>query len=154
MERFEECIFTNMCLIRKGEDILIQIRTKSDWPGVTFPGGHVEKGESFDDAVKREVKEETGLTLNSAKLKAIEEFKSIKGEDRHVILLYESDDFTGEITSVGKQEDKIMWIKESELFNMPLSDDLDVMYKAIVDDKISELVYYYDENGEYRKKFV
>ncbi len=114
----------------------------------------MEKGESFDDAVKREVKEETGLTLNSAKLKAIEEFKSIKGEDRHVILLYESDDFTGEITSVGKQEDKIMWIKESELFNMPLSDDLDVMYKAIVDDKISELVYYYDENGEYRKKFV
>jgi len=153
MERFENAIFTNMCLIRKDDEILIQIRTKTDWPGVTFPGGHVEKNESFDDSIKREVFEETGLKLNSVKLKAIEEYKPIKGEDRHVILLYESSDFSGQI-SKNSNEDEIMWIKENELFNYQLSDDLDVMYKAIVDENVSELVYYYDENGEYKKKLV
>ena len=36
-------------------------RKKRDWPGITFPGGHIESGESFTDAVIREVQEETGL---------------------------------------------------------------------------------------------
>ena len=41
----------------------MQERKKKDWPGYTLPGGHVEMGESFVDAVVREMKEETGLTV-------------------------------------------------------------------------------------------
>ena len=43
MHTKELTIFTNMCLIYKDNQILVQERTKSDWPGITLPGGHVEK---------------------------------------------------------------------------------------------------------------
>ncbi|MFC3389660.1 NUDIX domain-containing protein [Salinicoccus sesuvii] len=40
---------------------------KQNWPGVTFPGGHIEKNESFHDAVVREVFEETGPHYQKSK---------------------------------------------------------------------------------------
>jgi len=151
MRELEKNIITNMCLIYKNDEILVQLRTKSDWPGITFPGGHVEKDENFDESIKREVKEETGLILNSVKLCGIEEFKHIQGEDRHIILLYKSNDFSGEIKQ-NKNEDKIFWIKRKDLFNYELSTDLDIMLKVIEDETISELIYYKD-GDEYKTMF-
>lgn len=40
----EKTILTNMCMVYDGERILVQERVKDDWSGITFPGGHVEKG--------------------------------------------------------------------------------------------------------------
>ena len=43
MSRSEPAIFTNMCMICDGHgNVLVQDRRNPDWPGVTFPGGHVE----------------------------------------------------------------------------------------------------------------
>lgn len=55
---------TTLCMIenQKGE-ILVQDRQKPDWPGWTFPGGHVEKDEALTTAVIREIKEECGLII-------------------------------------------------------------------------------------------
>ena len=49
--------FTNLCMVRDSDRVLVMDRKKEDWPGITFPGGHVEAGESFTEAVIREVKE-------------------------------------------------------------------------------------------------
>ena len=43
-------------MVRDGDRVLVIDRKKEDWPGITFPGGHVEAGESFTEAVIREVK--------------------------------------------------------------------------------------------------
>ena len=64
MNRRESVEFVNMCLIKNGDKVLVQDRVSPNWPGITFPGGHVERCESFVDAVIREVKEETGLTIS------------------------------------------------------------------------------------------
>ena len=60
----ERCELTNLCMITDAENrILVQDRTDPSWPGICFPGGHVEPGESFVASVIREIQEETGLTI-------------------------------------------------------------------------------------------
>ncbi|MDD4494287.1 MAG: NUDIX domain-containing protein [Eubacteriales bacterium] len=51
--------FTTMVMIQDKHTgkVLVQNRVKS-WKGLSFPGGHVENGESFYDCAVREVKEE------------------------------------------------------------------------------------------------
>ena len=56
MNRRESVEFVNMCMIKNGDKVLVQDRVSPDWPGITFPGGHVERSESFVDAVIREVR--------------------------------------------------------------------------------------------------
>ena len=64
MASSEKAIFTNLCMIYDDAgNLLVQDRKDPQWPGITFPGGHVEPGESFVESVIREVYEETGLTI-------------------------------------------------------------------------------------------
>ena len=55
MSRTENVELTVLCLIEDGDRILLQNRIKKDWRGYTLPGGHVEPGESFVEAVIREM---------------------------------------------------------------------------------------------------
>ena len=63
MSRQIPVTLTNMCMVYDGDKVLVQDRTDPDWPGITFPGGHIESGESFCASVIREVFEETGLYI-------------------------------------------------------------------------------------------
>lgn len=144
--RVESCKLTNMCLLKKDNQILVQERIKDDWPGLTFPGGHVEKGEGLKDAMIREFKEETGITLLNPILKGIEEFKT-KDEDRYFIFFYVASEYLGEISS--NSEGEVFWIDEKDIFNYELSLDLDRILKVMEDDDISALRYY-KENNEWK----
>ena len=43
-----------MCMVYDGNRILVQDRMNPNWPGITFPGGHIEPKESFVESVIRE----------------------------------------------------------------------------------------------------
>lgn len=80
MAKEEKAIFMNLCMVYDDQgNILVQNRRKKDWSGVTFPGGHVEPGESFAEAVKREVWEETGLTIEQPVLCGIKQWAEDDG---------------------------------------------------------------------------
>jgi len=83
MRKTETVELTVLCLIEDGNRILLQNRVKKDWQGYALPGGHVEPGESFVDAVVREMKEETGLTVINPRLAGVKQFSMLdnKGLD-------------------------------------------------------------------------
>ncbi|MFD1414915.1 8-oxo-dGTP diphosphatase [Oceanobacillus jeddahense] len=144
MGRSEAAIFTNMCMIENEQgQILVQDRQNKNWPGITFPGGHIEKGESFHDAVVREVEEETGLHIKQPVLCGTKQFQTNQDE-RYVVLFYKTNSFSGDLKS--SDEGEVFWIEKGELPNYTLANDFLEMYKVFVDEKISE--FYYDQKGE------
>lgn len=95
----ENCILTNMCMVSDGcGNVLVQDRIDPNWPGITFPGGHVEAGEPFVDAAVREVYEETGLRVSNLKLCGIQDWQRDDGA-RYVVFFYKTEAFRGELTS-------------------------------------------------------
>lgn len=150
MRKTEKCILTNICLVYDENRILVVDRKKKDWPGLTFPGGHVEKDENFNDSVIREVKEETGLSIKNPILCGIEEFKT-KDEDRYLMLYYKTNKFTGKIKS--SKEGEVFWIDRKDLKKHKMSLDLERILKVMDSDELSEIIYY-EKNGKWRSKIV
>lgn len=146
MDRTETVILTNMCMVYKENKILVQNRVDPDWSGVTFPGGHVEKSESFTDAVIREVYEETGLTISNPQLCGIKDWPEDDGS-RYIVLLYKTDKFTGEIKS--SSEGEVFWTDLEGFHELPLASGMKDMLKVFLDDNLSEF-YFYNENNNWK----
>ncbi len=142
MGRAEHIELAVLCLIYKGDSFLLQDRIKQDWKGVTLPGGHIEKGESIIDAVIREMKEETGLTIYEPKLCGIKQFPTESG--RYIVFLFRTDQFRGEICS--SEEGEMQWVAKSELSEKNTVDDLEELIQVILDDSLTEFQYVISEN--------
>lgn len=144
MDRSEKAIFTNMCMIYDDNGkILVQNRVSSNWPGITFPGGHVNKGESFSQSVIREVDEETGLQIKSPMLCGVKQFQTSKDE-RYIVLLYKTSQFEGELIS--SKEGKVFWIQRKDLRHYELANDFEKMLEVFESDTLNE--FFYDQQGE------
>lgn len=128
-DKITKCILSNMCMLYKDDEVLVINRTKSDWPGLSFPGGHVEKGESLEEAVIREMKEETGLDIKNPILCAIKDW-DWGNDTRYLGLLYKCNEFQGELKN--SEEGEVFWIKKDKLLNTyPLSQDFEELYNLI-----------------------
>lgn len=61
-------------LVFNKEGKLLLIKSHKWRNKYTMPGGHVELGESLEKALKREIKEETGLTIGDIRFICFQEF--------------------------------------------------------------------------------
>lgn len=138
MSRQIPVTLTNMCMVCDGDKVLVQDRVDPDWPGITFPGGHVESGESFCASVIREVYEETGLTIESPRLCGIKEWENTDGS-RYVVLLYRTDKFSGELKS--SDEGAVYWTSLSTLSTLRLTAHFDKVLEVYLRDDLSEFYY-------------
>ena len=131
-----ECVeLTTACLVYKDDKYLLQNRIRGDWTGYTFPGGHIEPGESIVDAVIREVKEETGLTILNPKLCGIKQFPLDEG-GRYLVFLFRADEFTGELCS--SEEGQMKWFRKDELDEVNLASGFYETIQVMFDEKINE----------------
>lgn len=142
--RTEQVELTVLCLIHNEDSYLLQDRVKKDWNGYTLPGGHIEPGESIVDAVVREMKEETGLTIKSPRLCGVKQFPIEGG--RYIVFLFETDQFEGKV--VDSDEGKMHWVKISELSNVKLVDDFEELIEVMMNDSLTEFQYVV-ENDEW-----
>lgn len=111
---------TTLCYIYRGDEVLMLHRTKKEndvnhdkWIGV---GGHFEEGESPEDCLLREVKEETGLTLRSWQYRGIVTFIQ-EGHETEFMHLFTSTDFEGEQTECDEGEPA--WIRKQDFDALP-----------------------------------
>ena len=144
MSRTKEVTLTNMCMIYDGSKVLVQERIDADYGGITFPGGHVEKSESFTDAVIREVFEETGLRISAPKLCGIKDWMNDDGS-RYMVLFYKTDQYEGDLVS--SDEGEVYWLELEEMKHIHLAEGMDKMLEVFLDDNVSEY-FFYKENGE------
>ena len=137
MSRTENTELTVLCLVEDGDRVLLQNRVKNDWQGYALPGGHVEPGESFVDAVIREMKEETGLTVAGPRLAGVKQFPIENG--RYMVLLFKATRWTGELRS--SEEGKMEWIRYSDLPGLKTVDDLEELLRVIKSPDLTEFRY-------------
>lgn len=145
MARIENVTLTNMCMVFDGSKVLVQEKVDEDYSGITFPGGHVEKGESFSDAVIREVYEETGLKIFSPQLCGIKDWFQ-EDDSRYMVLFYKTDQFEGTVTS--SDEGEVYWMELEEMKQKKLAYGMEKMLEVFLDENISEY-FFYKENGKW-----
>lgn len=139
MSRTETVTLTNMCMVYRGTQVLVQDRVGDDWSGIAFPGGHVEKDESLTDAVIREVREETGLTIRAPQLCGVKDWISDNGT-RYMVLLYKTDQFEGTLRS--SDEGEVYWIDREDLLKASLAKNMKETFQVFLDDRLSEMFFY------------
>lgn len=145
MSKCEKAIVTVLCMVYDEDKILLQDRVKKDWHGLTFPGGHVEKEESFVQAVIREIHEETGLIIKEPNLCGVKQFQTDEDE-RYIVLLFKTDKFEG--TLVSSDEGEMKWIRRDLLKDYSLVEDFMDLLKVFDSDNYNEFMYQRSKSGE------
>ena len=117
---------TTLCYIEKDEKYLMLHRIKKEndcnkdkWIGV---GGKFEEGESPEECLLREVKEETGLTLTSFRFRGIVTFVSDEWEGEYMHL-FTADAYEGELLEqeiADCSEGRLEWVPKNEMETLNL----------------------------------
>ena len=143
MGRKEMVELTNMCMVEDGKgNVLVQNRLDPNWSGIVYPGGYVEAGESITASVIREIREETGLTIENPTLCGVKQFWLDNGV-RYIVFLFRADTFTGELH--GSEEGDAFWLPREELFEHQTVESFEGLVHVFETPECSEVYY---KNGE------
>lgn len=128
-------INTTLCYIEKDNKYLMLHRTKKEndlnegkWIGV---GGKFEKDETPEECLLREVKEETGLTLTSYKLRAVITFISDKWPTEYMYL-FTANEFTGELISC--DEGELEWVEKEKILELNIWEGDRIFLEKLIKD--------------------
>lgn len=136
MEKPERVILTNMCMIRQGHRVLVEAKKTQGRTGIVFPGGHVEPGEPIVDSVIREMREETGLTIERPRLLGVKDWLNEDGS-RYVVFLFRAESFTGTLRS--SEEGEVFWVEQDELLGLDWMWHMDKLMRIFAEEAYAEL---------------
>ena len=133
----EDTILMNMCVLRdENNNVLALDKVTGRYRGTTFPGGHVEKGEVFRDAIIREFQEETGLIIDNPVLCGL--YHWYREDIHNILIVYSANSYKGEINS--SREGEVYWIPLEELKKKDLATGTEHVIKLTESNEIFETV--------------
>lgn len=145
---------TNMCMVydKTNNKVLVLNRTKS-WKGISFPGGHVEDGESIVDSTIREIKEETGLTISNLEPCGIIYWYNDETGDKYFVFNFRTEVFSGDLLEKS-DEGNVFWVDKDDLVNLNLSSGLKERLPMFFDKRYSEGFGIWNEHSTSKVKWL
>ena len=143
-----------MCMVydKRTNKVLVQDRIKS-WKGISFPGGHMEDGESIVESTIREIKEETGLTISNLEPCGIIYWYNTETGEKYFVFNYRTDVFNGELLE-NTDEGKVFWVDKDDLLKLNLAEGLKERLPMFLEKRYSEGFGVWNEKGLSKLKFI
>jgi 8-oxo-dGTP diphosphatase len=138
---------STLCYIQSKHQTLMlhRIKKKNDihqnkWNGL---GGKLILGESPEECVKREVLEESGLTIKSPKLHGIITFPKFDEIDDWLVFVYTADSFEGNL--IDSDEGVLDWIDSNKILELNLWEGDKIFIPWLKQDKFFSAKFIYDK---------
>ena len=134
-----------ICYIKNDNKTLMLHRVKKEndvhegkWIGL---GGKIEEGESPEECIVREVKEESGLTIINPKMKGFLTFPRFKDNEDWYVFVFTGDNFEGKL--IESMEGIVKWVDDSDIFKLNLWEGDKLFLKWMEDERFfsGKLVY-------------
>ena len=123
-------------ILRDGKVLIVRRARKPALGVYTLPGGVVEAGETLEQAIVREVKEETALDIAPVTLAGHREVVIRDGEgrvERHFVILCFAARWLGGEPALNEELDEARWVDPAELAGLKTTDGLaDIVAAAMV----------------------
>ena len=115
-------IVATLCYVKFNGKTLMMHRNKKQgdvhkgkWNGL---GGKLEPGESPDECVVREIREESGLSIRDPRLRGVLTFPEFKPGEDWLVFIYTASRFDGDLGSCAEGE--LEWVEDAKLMKLPL----------------------------------
>jgi 8-oxo-dGTP diphosphatase len=115
-------VAATLCYVRSGGRTLMLHRNKKEgdvhrgkWNGL---GGKLDAGESPDECVVREVREESGLRILDPRLRGVLTFPAFRDGEDWLVFVYTATRFDGELGECA--EGTLAWIDDAKILDLPL----------------------------------
>lgn len=141
MSRISPIELSNICILRDGDKLLVEDKVGK---GIVFPGGHVERGESMQQSVIREMREETGLTIEHPVLCGIKDWEQEDGS-RYLVAIYRAERFSGELCA--SAEGRVFWVTREEFDRMNVIWGMRDILRVSESADLSEMYWDEDKQG-------
>lgn len=130
--------------------MLHRIKKKNDmhegkWNGL---GGKFETGETPEECVIREIKEESGLLIKNPKLHGLITFPMFDGKKDWYVFMFTATNFLGKL--IDSHEGKLEWIPNNKLLNLNLWEGDRIFIPWLFQDKFFSAKFDYS-NGNLKK---
>lgn len=155
----------NMCMIEDSATgcVLVQHRlpkAANPWCGLTFPGGHVETGESITASTVREIREETGLTVSNLRMCGVVEWETIgkrtdgspaevTDNSKYIVFMFRTSTFAGDLKS--SAEGRMEWMTLDEMRSGGLAPHMEEYIRVLLEDDVPQA---YGISGSGKLKIV